>query len=165
MINSDDLFYITSYKQDIVSDNIFGDYFDLNVNKGEQIQDCKEIREGIMSQLKRDMFIEHDTEIGNQMMYIDQFNSLNTSLPSQTTENILSPLRNNAIQINKPTNSKDFIHCSHCKTKNTSLWRRQDGLVMCNACALYKRLHGIPRPLYLNSGEIKKRNRSSKRFK
>lgn len=158
MINSDDLFYISSYKQDVISDNILGEYLDLGINefRNHEIKDE-------MLQLKKDMFIGCDIEMGDQMIYVDQLNNLNASLIPQTA----GKTAGKNIQIDKPITSKDFIHCSHCKTKNTSLWRRQDGLVMCNACALYKRLHGIPRPLYLNSGEIKKRNRSSstKRFK
>lgn len=49
--------------------------------------------------------------------------------------------------------------CSHCKTDSTSLWRRLEGMLMCNACALYFKLHGINRPLYLNTGVVKRRNR------
>jgi hypothetical protein len=49
--------------------------------------------------------------------------------------------------------------CSHCKTESTSLWRRLEGMLMCNACALYFKLHGINRPLYLNTGVVKRRNR------
>lgn len=49
--------------------------------------------------------------------------------------------------------------CSHCKTDSTSLWRRLEGMLMCNACALYFKLHGVNRPLYLNTGVVKRRNR------
>lgn len=49
--------------------------------------------------------------------------------------------------------------CSHCSTDATSLWRRVDGRLMCNACALYLKLHKTDRPLHLNTGVVKKRNR------
>jgi hypothetical protein len=38
--------------------------------------------------------------------------------------------------------------CLNCLTRHTSLWRKdQDGLPLCNACGLYWRNHGRPRPL------------------
>jgi hypothetical protein len=41
--------------------------------------------------------------------------------------------------------------CSHCHTRNTSVWRRNpDGQCVCNACGVYQRLRGVPRPLSLN---------------
>jgi GATA zinc finger len=54
----------------------------------------------------------------------------------------------------------DPISCSNCSTTNTSLWRRtHDGLPVCNACGLFMRLHGIPRPLSLKTDVVKKRKR------
>ncbi|KAI9269349.1 hypothetical protein BY458DRAFT_510696 [Sporodiniella umbellata] len=51
--------------------------------------------------------------------------------------------------------------CSYCQTKNTSLWRRSPkGEVLCNACGLYLKLHGVIRPLSLKSDVIKRRNRA-----
>jgi hypothetical protein len=53
-----------------------------------------------------------------------------------------------------------LISCSNCSTNNTSLWRRDnDGLPVCNACGLFMRLHGIPRPLSLKTDVVKKRKR------
>ncbi len=49
--------------------------------------------------------------------------------------------------------------CSHCQTEATSLWRRVGERLMCNACALYFKLHGVQRPLHLNTGIVKRRNR------
>ena len=51
------------------------------------------------------------------------------------------------------------LACSHCHTEATSLWRRITDKLMCNACALYYKLHGVMRPLHLNTGVIKRRNR------
>uniref|UniRef100_A0A0R3WUH7 GATA-type domain-containing protein n=1 Tax=Hydatigena taeniaeformis TaxID=6205 RepID=A0A0R3WUH7_HYDTA len=34
--------------------------------------------------------------------------------------------------------------CSNCKTSQTSLWRRApEGDVVCNACGLYRKMHGV----------------------
>lgn len=49
--------------------------------------------------------------------------------------------------------------CHHCGTEATSLWRRIEEKLMCNACALYYKLHGFNRPLHLNTGIVKRRNR------
>lgn len=53
--------------------------------------------------------------------------------------------------------------CMHCTTKETSLWRRLDGKVVCNACGLYFKMHGVKRPISLKKTSIKKRRRISKR--
>ena len=53
--------------------------------------------------------------------------------------------------------------CTNCGTKNTPLWRRNpEGQPLCNACGLYLKLHGAPRPLSLKTDVVKKRNRSRK---
>jgi Zn ribbon nucleic-acid-binding protein len=50
--------------------------------------------------------------------------------------------------------------CSHCHTRNTSVWRRsKDGLQVCNACGVYQRLRGKPRPLRLRRNRIKPRTK------
>jgi GATA zinc finger len=55
---------------------------------------------------------------------------------------------------------QDPISCSNCSTYNTSLWRRShDGQPVCNACGLFTRLHGIPRPLSLKTDIVKRRRR------
>ncbi|XP_023324757.1 transcription factor GATA-6-like [Eurytemora carolleeae] len=40
--------------------------------------------------------------------------------------------------------------CGNCRTMRTSLWRRgEGGAPLCNACALYKKLHSQDRPLFM----------------
>ncbi len=48
--------------------------------------------------------------------------------------------------------------CSHCHTRNTSVWRRsKTGAQLCNACGVYARLRGRDRPLSLKRNKIKPR--------
>ncbi|KAK2489849.1 hypothetical protein MC885_012241 [Smutsia gigantea] len=53
--------------------------------------------------------------------------------------------------------------CTNCHTTNTTLWRRNaDGEPVCNACGLYTKLHGVPRPLAMKKESIQTRKRKPK---
>lgn len=57
-------------------------------------------------------------------------------------------------QVNTP------LICKNCLTSTTPLWRRdENGAVLCNACGLFLKLHGRPRPISLKTDTIKPRNR------
>ncbi|KAJ7483267.1 hypothetical protein FB451DRAFT_1028999 [Mycena latifolia] len=52
----------------------------------------------------------------------------------------------------------DGPECSHCHTRQTSVWRRsKEGDQVCNACGVYERLRGKTRPLSLQRNKIKPR--------
>lgn len=58
------------------------------------------------------------------------------------------------------TNSSSQPTCQNCTTSTTPLWRRDEfGSVLCNACGLFLKLHGRPRPISLKTDVIKSRNR------
>nr|XP_008518450.1 PREDICTED: transcription factor GATA-5 [Equus przewalskii] len=53
--------------------------------------------------------------------------------------------------------------CTNCHTTTTTLWRRNaDGEPVCNACGLYMKLHGVPRPLAMKKESIQTRKRRPK---
>ncbi|KAJ7351466.1 GATA zinc finger-domain-containing protein [Mycena albidolilacea] len=50
--------------------------------------------------------------------------------------------------------------CSHCSTRQTSVWRRsKTGAQVCNACGVYSRLRGKDRPLSLKRNKIRPRTK------
>lgn len=52
------------------------------------------------------------------------------------------------------------IACQNCHTTVTPLWRRdENGHPICNACGLYKKLHGSYRPVSMKKSVIKRRKR------
>ena len=58
------------------------------------------------------------------------------------------------------SNESQTPTCQNCATSTTPLWRRDEiGSVLCNACGLFLKLHGRPRPISLKTDVIKSRNR------
>ncbi|XP_023696933.2 transcription factor GATA-5 [Paramormyrops kingsleyae] len=56
--------------------------------------------------------------------------------------------------------------CTNCHTSTTTLWRRNaEGEPVCNACGLYMKLHGVPRPLAMKKEGIQTRKRKPKMTK
>ncbi|KAF8169481.1 hypothetical protein K438DRAFT_1983307 [Mycena galopus ATCC 62051] len=54
----------------------------------------------------------------------------------------------------------DGPQCSECGTRKTSVWRRnKDGEQVCNACGVYYRVNGRPRPLTMPQSKVKPRGK------
>lgn len=55
--------------------------------------------------------------------------------------------------------------CSHCKATKTSVWRRckLSQELLCNACGVYVRLKGVPRPVAYKQKQVKPRMRHAER--
>lgn len=55
--------------------------------------------------------------------------------------------------------------CSHCKATKTSVWRRckVSQELLCNACGVYMRLKGVPRPVQYKQKQVKPRMRHTER--
>lgn len=92
-----------------------------------------------------------------------------TSSPISTTTSSSSILQED-IYIPRPPitadnpSPEDVQICTHCGTQNTSLWRKVNGAVVCNACALYQKLHGKPRPPHLcTHKQVRKRLRINRK--
>ncbi|XP_030020996.1 uncharacterized protein LOC115440716 isoform X2 [Manduca sexta] len=52
------------------------------------------------------------------------------------------------------------LACSNCGTHTTTIWRRDArGEMVCNACGLYFKLHGVPRPTAMRRDTIHTRRR------
>lgn len=59
---------------------------------------------------------------------------------------------------------ENAVSCSNCHTTQTTLWRRSaKGDLVCNACGLYYRLHGVPRPLAMKKNGLQTRTRKEKK--
>ncbi|QRG40753.1 nitrogen regulatory protein DAL80 [Candidozyma auris] len=85
-------------------------------------------------------------------------------LPQVVNPNPVHPNAKTTTSINNgTTTTKSNISspvCRNCKTQTTPLWRRDEtGQVLCNACGLFLKLHGRPRPISLKTDTIKSRNR------
>ncbi|XP_075441313.1 transcription factor GATA-6 isoform X2 [Ascaphus truei] len=62
-----------------------------------------------------------------------------------------------------PSSRRIGLSCANCNTSTTTLWRRNaEGEPVCNACGLYMKLHGVPRPLAMKKEGIQTRKRKPK---
>lgn len=63
---------------------------------------------------------------------------------------------------NQSPNQKD-MSCTNCGTLTTTIWRRNvRGEMVCNACGLYFKLHGVNRPHSMRRDTIHTRRRRPK---
>lgn len=65
---------------------------------------------------------------------------------------------------NNPTNQQQKdLSCTNCGTTTTTIWRRNlRGEMVCNACGLYYKLHGVNRPHTMRRDTIHTRRRRPK---
>jgi hypothetical protein len=109
------------------------------------------------------------------ILSIGPFNNVSVLIKSEPeTENIIKSLPDGRshvdpklLRVGKNAELKKMVTeeksciCSNCGTIETTLWRRTEGRLMCNPCALYFKLHGVSRPLHLLNGSIRRRRRRS----
>ncbi|CAI4930905.1 BEM_collapsed_G0030030.mRNA.1.CDS.1 [Saccharomyces cerevisiae] len=87
-------------------------------------------------------------------------NSLHHILPKNQVKNNGQTMDANCN--NNVSNDANVPVCKNCLTSTTPLWRRDEhGAMLCNACGLFLKLHGKPRPISLKTDVIKSRNRKS----
>ncbi|KAI4501947.1 hypothetical protein M0802_002629 [Mischocyttarus mexicanus] len=66
-------------------------------------------------------------------------------------------------QRNSNITKKSDMACTNCGTMTTTIWRRdQKGEMVCNACGLYYKLHGVNRPVTMRRDTIHTRRRRPK---
>ncbi|KAI5284387.1 putative electron transfer flavoprotein subunit, partial [Ascosphaera aggregata] len=71
-----------------------------------------------------------------------------------------SPRQGHGEHVGSPSPLQAQIACQNCHTTVTPLWRRdENGHPICNACGLYKKLHGSYRPVSMKKSVIKRRKR------
>ncbi|CAK9436178.1 uncharacterized protein LODBEIA_P07360 [Lodderomyces beijingensis] len=76
---------------------------------------------------------------------------INNSSATSSTMSSAASSTSRPANIRKPSNSttiKKILQCTNCETKTTPLWRKSNtGDLLCNACGLFYKLHGVFRPL------------------
>lgn len=98
------------------------------------------------------------SQAGSQDSGPQRVRSSSTSEPAHPNAKMTSTKQSNGSVTTRQNMSTPI--CKNCKTQTTPLWRRdQSGQVLCNACGLFLKLHGRPRPISLKSDVIKSRNR------
>ncbi|KAI5951131.1 hypothetical protein KGF54_004205 [Candida jiufengensis] len=97
-----------------------------------------------------------------QPQFKPSFNNQSTTSVSISNK---KPSISGSSTTNTSTNSsaKKILQCTNCETKTTPLWRKSNnGDLLCNACGLFFKLHGVLRPLN-NSAD--KNNSNKKKVK
>lgn len=75
-----------------------------------------------------------------------------SSKRSPNEELTFNSTNNNTATIN--VGNKKLLQCSNCQTRTTPLWRKSNnGDLLCNACGLFYKLHGVLRPLNNHPGQ------------
>lgn len=165
--------------------------FNNNINPGTEThisnssvprdQNFKEINNNQLSLTKTNFILEQESPTRTELMSpstsqplpsISKENKkyIDGNPPDHSQNNISNqyvPKRDDSINSSLSSNTRKAAShsgsiCFNCKTDTTPLWRRdEDGNTLCNACGLFLKLHGTPRPINLKTSVIKPRNRKS----
>lgn len=85
--------------------------------------------------------------------------------PSSVNNAQLADGDGGALDKNQPNNNQQpkDMSCTNCGTLTTTIWRRNlRGEMVCNACGLYFKLHGVNRPHSMRRDTIHTRRRRPK---
>jgi len=63
--------------------------------------------------------------------------------PKKEKNNVKCVRKNSLANLAGPNQPAE---CNNCSATQTPMWRKMDNKLSCNACALYQKLHGTPRP-------------------
>lgn len=111
---------------------------------------------------------EKNSQNSNNVEEIKDIRTTGTNVDTNAqklTENLKSasssPFEKNSESVSSSSASSSSPWCQNCQTTTTPLWRRNElGQILCNACGLFLKLHGRPRPISLKTNVIKSRNRN-----
>lgn len=82
-----------------------------------------------------------DTNKGSENFLSSYISSLESTLKQDykvSTKNYKS---------SPPSGNRKYLQCTNCHTRTTPLWRKSNnGDLLCNACGLFYKLHGVLRP-------------------
>lgn len=146
-----------SIKQCLLDFGIFPDQMEIGGLTSHQnmsifIQSEADYESALVAIIPDHSSVEFHTPSNNIM--IDP-NVLKLRIQTANDDDVTDP--KGTIRLNN--NNNNGSRCNNCGTSETTLWRRCEGKLMCNPCALYAKLHGTPRPLHLLGGCIKRRRR------
>ncbi|XP_023314693.1 uncharacterized protein LOC106649701 isoform X2 [Trichogramma pretiosum] len=132
----------TQRRQSNSSDEVANDYSNwavATVNKGGKYYD--------------------DTKQHNENLHASAMVGMNLT----STSGALVPQNSDSNSSSTAGGKKIEMSCTNCGTMTTTIWRRNlKGEMVCNACGLYYKLHGINRPVTMRRDTIHTRRRRPK---